>query len=336
MAYLTPVSESDTRSPIAYHQTGSHAYPSTVSIGADKVREALGDIPDFLIRTRDPLYDHGGRPNAWVGEPGSQCRIESASQAAGPGGLWGDKPFRWAAETCGMYLAAAAEHLRCLGLMLDQQGFLMSPEVITRAIYELTMRVAWILDNEATPRQRAARVYMESFHGLRRALEGYSRLWTDVAVALKHARQQIFESDVPDLFWPNEINFGDNIPVREWSLAGESYPSPEDIVALLATRSEISVREVAGMYAVLSAYVHPNPVELQRRLVPSGDGRGQGLSVTPSHLRQLVGSSVAAFYQAYRLQATYLGWDPDVFAAWESDAGSVVPEAFSPEGEDSI
>jgi hypothetical protein len=90
------------------------------------------------------------------------------------------------------------------------------------------------------------------------------------------------------------------------------------------------------MYAVLSAYVHPNPVELQRRLVPSGDGRGQGLSVTPSHLRQLVGSSVAAFYQAYRLQATYLGWDPDVFAAWESDAGSVVPEAFSPEGEDSI
>jgi hypothetical protein len=66
------------------------------------------------------------------------------------------------------------------------------------------------------------------------------------------------------------------------------------IVALLAMRSEICVPNVAGMYAVLSAYVHPNPVELQRRLVPSSKGRSQGLSVTPSHLRQLVGSSVAA------------------------------------------
>jgi hypothetical protein len=205
-----------------------------MGISSDEVRQQLGDLPGFLIRTRDAFYDHGSQPNAWIGEPGSQCRIDASSDVTGPDGPWGDKPFRWVAETCGMYLAATVEHLRCLGLMLENGGFLMSPEVIVRATYETSMRVAWILDTGSSPRQRAARVYLESFHGLRKALDGYSRLWPDVAKGLKSTRQKIFDQDVPALFWPDEIQLSDNIPIKDWSLAGESYPGPENIVSLLA------------------------------------------------------------------------------------------------------
>lgn len=303
-------------------------YTRRMGITADEVRQELGDLPGFLITTRDAFYDHGSRPNAWIGEPGSQCRIDASSDIAGPGGPWGDKPFRWVAETCGMYLAATVEHLRCLGLMLEHGGFLMSPEVIVRATYETSMRVAWILDTRVAPRQRAARVYLESFNGLRKALDGYSRLWPDIAKGLKSTRGDIFDRDVPDLFWPDEIQLSDNIPIKDWSLAGESYPGPENIVSLLAARADIEEREVTGMYAVLSAYVHPNPVELQRRLVPA-EGQGQGLSVTPAHLRRLVGSAISGYYQAYRLQTSYLGWDWDVFEAWEREASSVLPELLS-------
>lgn len=300
-----------------------------MTISADELIEQLGDVPDFLIRARDAFYHHGSQPNAWTGAPGSPFQEDVASGLAGPGGSWGDKPFKWIAETCGTYLAATVEHLRCLGLMLKDGGFLMSPEVIVRATYETTMRVAWILDHSATPKQRVARLHLEAAFGLRRALEGYSRVWPDIATDLKQVRRQIFEVDMPQLFTPDETEFGDQTPVREWRLANEPYLSPEEVWKIIAERSEINEREATGMYAVLSAYVHPNPIELQRRMIVTEDGKGRGFSVTAPYLRALVGSAVSGYYTAYRLQTGYLGWDPTVFEQWEADATAVLPEYFS-------
>ncbi len=114
----------------------SRTIPS-MTISADELIEQLGDVPDFLIRARDAFYHHGSQPKAWTGTPGSPFQEDVASGLAGPGGPWGDKPFKWIAETCGTYLAATVEHFRCLGLMLKHGGFLMSPEVIvpTQRLY---------------------------------------------------------------------------------------------------------------------------------------------------------------------------------------------------------
>lgn len=151
-------------------------------------------------------------------------------------------------------------------------------------------------------------------------------------MALSAAGRQIFDVDMPQLFTPDEIKLGDQIPVREWRPAGEPYPSPEEVWNIIAERSEIHEREATGMYAVLSAYVHPNPVERQRRMIVTEDGKGRGLTVSAPYLRALVGSAVSGYYRAYRLQAGYLGWDPTVSSGKQTQRMYCPPSVPRPIG----
>jgi len=297
---------------------------------ADELREQLGALPKFLIDTRKTHHRHTSTPDvAWTGEAGSRCQSEIAAGIVGSAGPWGEKPFRHTAETCGLYLEAVCQHLRNLGLMFEAGGFSLSGEVVVRAAIETAMRVAWILDNRISPKARIARVYLDTYHSLREVLSAYSPLAPDVGRQIGNAKRTILRKDIPDLFAPSEISLADDVKSGEWTLAKEPYLSPEETAVLIANRSDMHEDMAADMSSFLSAYVHPNAVELERRFVPSEDGAGRGLGVNADYVRRLVASAVTAFYMAYRLQVAYLGWDAQALEVWEARAEEVLPESFA-------
>ena len=290
----------------------------------------LAEMPGLLRETRSVFRAMANDVESLMPE-GSVRKEDSESGVEGPAGTWDDQPIQITVKAALLYSAAAAEHLGNMGVLVEAGERSLSLEVLARSVMELAMRASWILDASVGVEERGARATLDTLDSIRRIRPAYSRLEGKkgpTSVQLRKLEKHLREDVVPAFFGEAMLDL--DKPSAEWVLGGQRLPSPTIAAEAFGEFVGLGERTGAGMYDYLSAYVHPNLMELILR-VNRGALESPELGISfehqPEHFDGLISAALAAFYRAFRLIASYHSWDKASFDAWEAAYFEVFPGA---------
>jgi hypothetical protein len=177
-----------------------------------------------------------------------------------------DEPHRWVHEIVSSCLSEAANELLAIGALLRCATVTASLDPLVRAVVERAGLVNWVLDHEATARQRAIRSGLEVVVSLQHYRQAMVRLGADnehrsflrrEQSRLNHLLEDWFEVERP----PSDPADESSKPTKDvtlWVIEGECYPSLTKIAELGMGRGHVDAGLAAGSYGVLSGFSHPS------------------------------------------------------------------------------
>jgi hypothetical protein len=298
---------------------------------SEELELSLGPIADLLESTSDTVAAMSQRADAWKVKEETPWWLAARSSNDGPSGPWSSNEHQIAVGISSLYLVGATAHLLNLGILYRNDGHHLSPELLVRAIVELSLRMEWLLSVESTDRGRAARGHLERLHGHQSSLRAAKRLGNGGDQShyskIKQARKEAL-AEVQHVFYDHEIAIDLGKDSTEWILSGEKLPGPALLAARFGEITDMGERTGEGVYDFLSGYTHPNALELHLRMAdvaPSGEfAQSRALRADADYMKNLATAALSAFYIGFRLIVTYVGWDQHAFADWESKYRSVL------------
>ena len=167
--------------------------------------------------------------------------------------LEADEPHRWVHEIVSSCLSEAANELLAIGALLRCATVTASLDPLVRVV-ERAGLVNWVLDHEATARQRAIRSGLEVVVSLQHYRQAMVRLGADnehrsflrrEQSRLNHLLEDWFEVERP----PSDPADESSKPTKDvtlWVIEGECYPSLTKIAELGMGRGHVDAGLAAG------------------------------------------------------------------------------------------
>ena len=266
---------------------------------------ALGEMADMLAAARD-ARDALFQPTPGVGSPAEY----ELSALAHP-----DYASRTAVERLiegvGLWIIIASDQLYGLSTILRDGTSVFGAFPLLRSVIEHSTLIAWSLDNEITPRARAARASLsaiQSAQNLHKAASYMGGKGSKTERAAKTRMKQL-KHDV-------EAEFG-SLRTDPLELDGESLASPTTIIRRFGKRWG-DPREWEGIYDYLcSTGTHPSLSGIEY-LGPSGSEIDLGT------LNRLIRSAIVPYIKALEYFCSYMGWSEGTVDAYIDRVNAVL------------
>lgn len=232
-------------------------------------------------------------------------------------------PAGWISRMVVSYLSESSHQLAGLAVLIRSRAVHATLDPLVRAVLERCGRVCWLIDNEATGDQRAARAQLElgvcAFHYAEALalLDGPDtertelRKWRGEHRSRVHSRHAV-------------VTNGEKKDMRGWDVDGEAYAGYTETVAYALDRHGRS----PGVYAALSGFAHPNVFFAAERRHQTVSTRNVMVMHTDSIEKNLRIALAAHLAAVKRWAAYYLDQDlADAVAAEGDRLADVLDEA---------
>lgn len=177
-----------------------------------------------------------------------------------------DEASAWIGETTSTYLVESAHLCVAIAQLLRAGTVAVAIDPLVRAIIERIGRVVWVLDPEATPKERAARAGLEMTVSQQHYRASIDQL-ADSKAPKREAREELvrlrglldewFDVDRPPVD-PFDASSDPTPQIDQWSVESQTYPNYADATARVV--SDGPRRKAIGSYGGLSGFSHPNVV----------------------------------------------------------------------------
>lgn len=223
-----------------------------------------------------------------------------------------DKSFQ-AGQIAQLWLAVAAQQMRGLTSLYEDQHRLHAPRPLLRSIIEHAARAAWLLDGPG-PDGRAGRVWVSLLRSGADQVDIFERTGE---LASAPERYEHLRAAADELFDPHRVKTPDR-SWKDWSVNGEKLGSLTAVVEQFVDRYFPTTGSGRSYYGILSLLQHPTPAGARAY----GEIQGDTLVFPRWDVRSTmnyVSTSVASWHVACRRFLEHMGWSCPEFDAW-SDA----------------
>jgi hypothetical protein len=258
---------------------------------------------------------------------GSPAHADFHRAEQGPSGPWPD----WLApQTRTMAVTLVRQQTDfCVSIgVLIEEGELFEPIYsLTRSAFEFGLRAYWLLDPDATLRQRCARgrlMELVSVHHLRDATRGRpdaAERRDDIA-AVKAGWKRL-KASVASMFAGVELADDPS----KWSVEGVRYESWTEVAERWLTRAG-STMSGGGIYKHLSVRAHPQGFNATPGFGVGADG-ATTRSTSIAEVSTLACIAALTFYLSLTLVANYHGLDSSAVKRLEGELASQFPKVFN-------
>jgi hypothetical protein len=229
--------------------------------------------------------------------------------------LGSDIPNVWLYNCLFVYLLESAYELSAIGSQLRTRKYQASIFPLVRAIIERTGAINWILNETATPRQRALRSclayvvsidpYVKALNGIKAPKQDQEKFQEERAI-LEAATAGWFGLPTQPID-PDTSN--PTMDRKKWIYEGESYPGFNRLCKLSLERGNLTRSVASAMYDVMSGFTHPNVYFGREHLL--SDGSQLILDYDDKDLERPVSYALAAFGESLKRWSTYFEADTD-------------------------
>lgn len=307
----------------------------TPSVEAATEFEGLADL---FARSRREWYALGGGPRPWQPVSGSYAswEHERALLEHGPAGPWGEQEAGLPLHVATIFGLAAAEHLGGLAALYRAHEVVFPVGPVVRSIVEHATRGTWLLDNEilpadeqeAVPRRRVARAWLELIEGTHQS--------QNTAAAFRAKGSHLWAKDFEDAkrdtrekFHPSEIVESKKSVTK---LADEERLNAAKVLER-ATAIAGAAGSGSGALDYLANQSHPTYTTIRELLgLSKGAEKDSGLGIRAAledltYHRKLAAAAVVPLYTLARALCGYLGWPDERLQDWYDAMSRVIPDS---------
>lgn len=256
---------------------------------SEETPASLEQIADLLAAARE-VRDASAEPTPAAGSPaehelGVAAQPECAPRAA----------VERLIASVELWIVIASDQLHALGTILREGGSAFGIFPLLRSVLEHSALVIWALDDEATPRVRAARASLsaiQSAENLHKAASYMGGKGSETQQAAK-ARMRQLKADVG-------LEFG-SLQLSPLELEGEPVATPTVTLRRFGERWG-DPREWEGIYDYLcSTGTHPSLSGFEYVTAA-------GIEINADLLNRLLRSAIVPYIKALEYICSYMGW----------------------------
>jgi hypothetical protein len=210
-----------------------------------------------------------------------------------------------------------AEHLRGIGILIDDGTTVFPIFPLLRAVIEHAAWVCWILDHNAETRARAIRAALAQLRS-DQEIVGVAKRWAGTGNEVYTKAKRSLERTRDSL----ERDFGD-LDIGTATIEGQKIASPTEVIEHFGACIGGNSREWLGTYAYLcGTATHPSENAFEF-VEADADGRVH-LVLTEDFTNRMVRVGISAFTHSLEHLAAYLGWPRDPLREYERRSEDVL------------
>lgn len=210
-----------------------------------------------------------------------------------------------------------AEHLRGIGVLIDDGTTIFPIFPLLRAVIEHAAWVCWILDHNADTRPRAIRAALAQLRS-DQEIVGVAKRWGGANSEPYAKAKRSLDTTRESL----ERDFGD-LDIGDSTIEGHKVASPTDVIEHFGACSGGNSREWLGTYAYLcGTATHPSQNAFE--FVEADADGSVHLVLSQDFTNRMVRVGISAFTHSLAHLAGYLGWPRDPLREYERRAEGVL------------
>lgn len=295
----------------------------TTAVGTEaaSVLDGFADHINVLLDTQYDLMDGGHHWTPVAASPLEYARA-AMKRHYGPGGDWDGAEAEQAGRLVTLLLGVAGQHLEGIRALLSSRHVVFSVAPLARCVVEAAGEAFWLAGGQlASPRDRAARVWMTRLHdATRRVTTAKAFDIQDTLEGVPHAKKQVRNLEalvkdkdairkkvIPSRFYPSEIENREG----ELTLRGQQRPGLSGSLKFIAEALGV-VDSYTPMYSFLSDATHPTPYAIVETLQPASEVHSDLHRFGSTDLRReyvTTRAAVVAYQQLWLLSTAYFGLD---------------------------